>query len=187
MGLRGVRLLLRWPDILRTQLRAMLRAAEEGEVHILIPMVTNCDEVNRVREIALQCREELGLTKPVSIGTMIEVPASALIADDLAKVSDFFSIGTNDLMQYTLATDRTDDEVAGLYQSGHPAILRLIRLAAEAAKKEGIPISVCGELSAKPEWTETLLNLDMDALSMSLNKLLLIRRQLRQLKYNPTL
>ncbi|NWF35381.1 phosphoenolpyruvate--protein phosphotransferase [Mariprofundus sp. KV] len=187
MGLRGVRLLLRWPDILRTQLRAMLRAAEEGEVHILIPMVTNCDEVNRVREIALQCREELGLTKPVSIGTMIEVPASALIADDLAKVSDFFSIGTNDLMQYTLATDRTDDEVAGLYQSGHPAILRLIKLAAEAAKKEGIPISVCGELSAKPEWTETLLNLDMDALSMSLNKLLLIRRQLSQLKYNPTL
>ncbi|WP_370465502.1 phosphoenolpyruvate--protein phosphotransferase [Mariprofundus sp. NF] len=187
MGLRGVRLLLRWPDILRTQLRAMLRAAEEGEVHILIPMVTNCDEVNWVREMALQCREELGLTKPVSIGTMIEVPASALIADDLAKVSDFFSIGTNDLMQYTLATDRTDDEVADLYQSGHPAILQLIKLAAAAAKKEGIPIALCGELSAKPEWTETLLNLDMDALSMSLNKLLLIRRQLSQLKYNPTL
>ena len=187
MGLRGVRLLLRWPDILRDQLRAMLRAAEEGEVHILIPMVSSCDEVNRVREIALECREQLGLKKPVSIGTMIEVPASALIAKDLAKVSDFFSIGTNDLMQYTLATDRTDDEVADLYQSGHPAILQLIKLAAAAAKAEGIPISVCGELSAKPEWTETLLNLDMHALSMSLNKLLLIRRQLSQQQYNPIL
>lgn len=185
MGLRGVRLLLRWPDLLRAQLSAMLRAAEEGELHILIPMVTTCDEVIKVRELARACHKALGLKKPISIGTMIEVPASALIAGELAKVSDFFSIGTNDLMQYTLATDRTDDEVAGLYQSGHGAILQLIRLAAEAAKREGIPIAVCGELSAKTEWTETFLNLGMDSLSMSLNRLLLIRKQLSGLSYKP--
>ena len=187
MGLRGVRLLLRWPDLLRTQLSAMLRAAEEGPVYILIPMVTTSDEVRQVREIAEACHCELGLKQPISIGAMIEVPAAALIADELAQVSDFFSIGTNDLMQYTLAADRTDEEVAHLYESGHDAILQLITLAAAAAKRAGIPIAVCGELSAQPGWTETLLNLEMDALSMSLNKVLLIRRQLSQLNYKPVL
>ena len=187
MGLRGVRLLLRWPDVLRCQLRAMLRAGEEGTVHILIPMVTTCEEVNQVREVAEQCHLELGLKKPLSIGTMIEVPGTALIADEIAKVSDFFSIGTNDLTQYTLAADRTDEEVAHLYQSGHAAILQLIRLSAAAAKRAGIPVSVCGELSANPEWTATFLNLDMDCLSMSLNKVLKIRRELSQQKYEPIL
>ena len=180
MGLRGVRLLLRWPDLLRDQLSAMLRAAELGPVHILIPMVTTCEEVEQVREIAEACHRELGLTRPISLGAMIEVPAAALIADELAKVSDFFSIGTNDLMQYTLAADRTDEEVAHLYQSGHAAILQLIKLSATAAKRAGITVSVCGELSANPECTATVLKPDIDCLSMSMTKELHIRRELSQ-------
>ncbi|ATX81007.1 phosphoenolpyruvate--protein phosphotransferase [Mariprofundus ferrinatatus] len=187
MGLRGIRLLLRWPDLLRSQLRAMLRAGEEGPVHILIPMVTNIGEIKEVRRLAEECHRELALRAPISIGTMIEVPASALIADELATVSDFFSVGTNDLTQYTLAADRTDEEVAGLYESGHAAVFHLIRLAAEAARRAGIPISICGELSSNPEWTGTLLNLGMDSLSMSLNKVLRIRQELRQQKYEPVI
>lgn len=185
MGLRGIRLLLRWPDLLRSQLRAMLRAGEEGKLNILIPMVTTCDEVMQVRAIAEACHRELGLKQPLSIGAMIEVPASALIAEELAKVCDFFSVGTNDLTQYTLAADRTDEEVANLYESGHTAIYQLIRLAASAARKADIPISVCGELSANPEWTGTFLNLGMDSLSMSLNKVLKIRRELSHHSYAP--
>jgi len=185
MGLRGVRWLLREKKLLQTQLRAMLRAGEEGPVQILIPMVTTCAEVEQVRELAARCHQSMGLNKPLSIGVMIEVPASVFIADELARVSDFFSIGTNDLMQYSLATDRTDEEVAVLYRPEHPAILELIRMTAVAAKKAGIPVSVCGELAANPLWTETFLNLEMHALSMTLNKVLTIRRYLSRKTYQP--
>ncbi len=185
MGLRGIRLLLRRPDILKQQLRAMLRAGEEGSVHILIPMVTTEDEVKEVRRLTENIHREEGFAQPLSIGTMIEVPASAINADKLAQVSDFFSIGTNDLMQYTLAADRADEELAKLYSSGHAAILHLIKLATSAAGRAGIPVSVCGELSSNPEWTSTFLNLDMDSLSMSLNRVLRIRQELSRLTYAP--
>lgn len=185
LGLRGIRLLLRWPDILEGQLRAMLRAGEEGAIHILVPMVTTEDEVKEVRKIAEHIHRKEGFTQPISIGSMIEVPASAIDAERLAKVSDFFSIGTNDLMQYTLAADRTDEEVATLYKSGHTAILHLIKLAISAAREAEIPVSVCGELSSCPEWTATFLNLGVDSLSMSLNRVLHIRRELSQLTYQP--
>ena len=187
MGLRGIRLMLRHPELLKIQLRAMLRAAEEGPVSILVPMVSYREEMEQVRVLAEECRAELGLTVLPPIGAMIEVPAAALIAEDLAKASDFFSIGTNDLIQYTLASDRGDDEVAELYQSGHAAILQLILLAASAAKKAGIPISVCGELAGNPEWTATFLNLDMEYLSMSASSLLAIRRYLSRQHYQPLL
>ncbi|MDQ6993690.1 MAG: phosphoenolpyruvate--protein phosphotransferase [Mariprofundus sp.] len=185
LGLRGIRLLLHWPALLHTQLRALIRAGEKGPLHILIPMVSNCDEVIQLRAIAEKIRAELGFHTPLSIGSMIEVPAAALIADALAEVSDFFSIGTNDLIQYTLAADRSDEEVAKLYQPNHPAIIQLIQLTAIAAKKAAIPLSVCGELAANPEWTATFLNLNMYALSMSLQHILPIRRTLSQQSYQP--
>jgi len=187
LGLRGIRLLLRLPELLSTQLRAMLRAGEEGSLHILVPMITSCDEMMQVRKLAEQLHRDLGLRQPLSIGAIIEVPAAVLVADALAEISDFFSIGTNDLIQYTLAADRSDEEVASLYQSNHPAIRQLIYQTAVAAKKAGIPLSVCGELAADPEWTATFLNLDMHALSMSLNSILPIRRFLSRQVYQSVL
>jgi len=177
MGLRGVRLLLNQPKWLETQIRAMVRASADGPIKILVPMVTQCSEIERVRDMVDACCHIMGVSE-VTVGTMIEVPAAVMIADDLAKVCDFFSIGTNDLMQYSLAADRTDEDVAGLYDSNHPAILKLIQMTVDAAKAAKIQVSVCGELAANPQWTETFLRIGMDSLSMSLNQILTIRRQL---------
>jgi len=185
MGLRGVRLLLRWPMALRAQLRALVRASAEGPLSILIPMVIAAEEIEQIREWTEQVMQELGVHSNISVGTMIEVPAAVLIADELAKVSDFFSIGTNDLIQYTLAVDRSDEEVSTIYKPDHPAMLEMLRRTAAAAKRNGIPVSVCGELAGEPEWTETFLNMGMDSLSMSLNRILKIRRQLSRLNYRP--
>ena len=185
MGFRGVRLLLKHPEILRAQLRALLRAAEEGALRILIPMVTTMDEVEQIHEEIEACRKDLGIHKMPEVGTMIEVPAAAMIAEELASISDFFSVGTNDLIQYTLAADRTDEEVANIYQPNHPAICHLLEHAASAAKKKGITISVCGEMASNPQWTEMFLNMGMDSLSMSINRILVIRKNLSRLHYNP--
>jgi len=187
MGLRGVRLLLRNPELLKIQLSAMLRASDEGPVRILVPMLTNIGEMEQVQDMVEQCRLRLGITGSIPIGAMIEVPAAALMAKEIAAVSDFFSIGTNDLLQYTLAADRNDEEVAGLYQSGHAAARQLILLVASAAKKAGIPVSICGELAANPEWTAFFLNLDMEYLSMSSSNILTIRRYLKRQTYQPLL
>jgi len=187
LGLRGVRLLLRNPELLKTQLSAMIRAADEGPVRILSPMVTNTEEMEKVRDMVEQCRIRLGVTESIPLGAMIEVPATALIAGEMAAVSDFFSIGSNDLMQYALAVDRNDEEVANLYQSDHGAVLQLIKLTASAAKQAGIPVSICGELAANPEWTATFLNLDMEYLSMSSSNILSIRRCLSRQTYKPML
>jgi len=187
MGLRGIRLLLRNPELLKIHLSAMLRASDEGPVRIMVPMVTHTEEMEQVRDLAEQCRMRLGLNCSVPIGAMIEVPAAALMAKEMAAVSDFFSIGTNDLLQYTLAADRNDEEVAGLYQPGHAAARQLILLVSSAAKKAGIPISVCGELAANLEWTTFFLNLDMEYLSMSSSHILAIRRYLSRQTYQPLL
>ncbi len=187
LGLRGARLLLRNPELLKVQLSAMFRAADEGPVHILVPMLTTAEEMEQIRDIAEQCRRRLGMTQAVPVGAMIEVPAAALIAEEMAKVSDFFSIGTNDLMQYALAADRNDEEVAAFYKTDHDAILQLIYMTASAAKKASIPVSVCGELAANPEWTTTFLNLDMAYLSMSASNILGIRRFLNRQTYEPLL
>ena len=186
MGLRGVRLLLQWPALLETQLRAMLRAAEYGPLQIMIPMVCSATEVEQVRDILEQCRRQVGAGSDVRLGTMIEVPAAVMIAEQLADVADFFSIGTNDLIQYTLAVDRSDEQVGHLYSPAHPAVRRLLELTVKAARKAGIPVSVCGELAADPQWTETFLNMGMDTLSMSLNQILPIRKHLSRLRYRPS-
>jgi len=185
MGLRGIRLLLSNEKLMNIQLSAMLRAAEHGPMQILVPMVTASEEMERVRDALDACRKKLGITEQVPLGAMIEVPAAALMAEDMAKVSDFFSIGTNDLLQYTLAADRNDEELASLSNAGESAILQLIMLTTLAAKKATIPVSVCGELAANPEWVRTFLNLDMAHLSMSLNNILTIRQFLSREDYQP--
>lgn len=185
MGLRGIRLLLDQPKVLRTQIRAMLRASREGQVQILMPMVTRTEEVLAVREMLSECEQDLGLDCPTKLGTMIEVPAAALIADELAGISDFFSVGTNDLIQYTLAADRGDEGVADLYNPNHKAVLRLLEHTVAAAKRAGIPVMMCGEMAGDPHWTEMLLNMGFDALSMSLSRILPIRKHLAELVYRP--
>jgi len=185
MGLRGIRLLLRNPALMKAQLSAMLRAAEHGPVQILVPMVTDYHEMEQVRDMQDGCRRDLGMNQDVPLGAMIEVPAAALMAEKMARVSDFFSIGSNDLMQYTLAADRNDEELASLYKSGEAAVLQLIVLATTAARKASIPVSVCGELAANPAWTATFLNMGMDSLSMSLNNILPVRQFLSREKYRP--
>jgi len=185
MGLRGIRLLLCNKELMNIQLSAMLRAAEYGPVQILVPMVTAREEMEQVHDAMDACRKRLGITQAVPVGAMIEVPAAALMANEIADVSDFFSIGTNDLLQYTLAADRNDEELASLFQAGEPAILQLIILATLAARKAAIPISVCGELAANPEWVSTFLNLDMAHLSMSLNNILTVRQFLSREIYQP--
>jgi len=185
MGLRGVRLLLHLPELLKHQLMALIKAAEDGPLNILVPMVTSVEEMEQIRDLVEACKLDLGVTNHIPVGAMIEVPAAVMIADDLAKVSDFFSIGTNDLIQYTLAADRGDEDVGTIYQPNHPAIYQFINLSVKAAKQASIPISVCGELAADPDWTQKFLNMGMDSLSMGLNSVLMIRKHLSRMKYQP--
>jgi len=141
--------------------------------------------MEQIRNMVHRCKQTLGITTDIPVGAMIEVPAAVLIAKELATVSDFFSIGTNDLIQYTLAADRGDEDVGKIYKATHPAIQQLIRMAVEAAREKGISVSVCGELAADPEWTQTFLNMGVGSLSMSLNSILNIRKHLSRLTYQP--
>jgi phosphotransferase system enzyme I (PtsI) len=183
MGMRGIRLLLHCPDILTTQLRALIRAAMEGPINILVPMVSNTNEMVQTRSVLEKCKQELGCPSRINLGAMIEVPAAALIADELAKVCDFFSVGTNDLIQYTLAADRGDEEVAAIYDPGHEAVHNLLRITAQAARQAGIPIAMCGEMAGDPAWTETLLRMGFDSLSMNLSRVLEVRKKLASLHF----
>jgi phosphoenolpyruvate-protein phosphotransferase (PTS system enzyme I) len=185
LGLRGVRLLLHCEGMLRQQLRALLRASSEGDLQILVPMISRVEEMQEVRRQLAACAAELGITQLPPLGAMIEVPAAVMIADALATVSDFFSIGTNDLIQYTLAADRADEEVAYLYDTAHPALEPMLRFSVKAARKAGIPIAMCGELAADLHWTEHLMNMGFDSLSMGLQHILPTRKHLSTLTYRP--
>jgi phosphotransferase system enzyme I (PtsI) len=173
LGLRGIRMLLRYPDLLETQLAAILRAAVQGPVKILLPMVTTVDEVRATREILhrvvrrLKRRGEDLPTRLPPLGIMIETPAAALSADALALEADFFAIGTNDLTMYAMAADRGDAEVAHLYNPLHPGLLRLIQFTVEASLRLRKPVSVCGEMAANPKLTPLLLGLGLRTLSMN--------------------
>jgi len=182
LGLRGVRLLLHKPDLLQKQLRAILRTSEFAEISVLVPMVSSVEEMLAVRYHLDKVKEDLGINREIKLGCMIEVPAAVFIANELARVSDFFSIGSNDLAQYCLAVDRSDEHVSYLYDSSHPAVLKLIGMAVEAAKLHAIPIAICGELASNPDWTETFLNLNVSYLSMSARKVLSIRKKLHHLQ-----
>jgi phosphotransferase system enzyme I (PtsI) len=180
-GLRGLRLGLAHPDVLRTQLRALVRASAHGPLRIMFPFVTAIEEVRQARALFEQVRHELGAA-PVPIGAMIEVPAAALASDLLAPEVDFFTIGTNDLIQYTLAVDRTDDRVSDFYEPLHPAVLRLVRLVARAARRRGTPVSLCGEMASDPALVGLLVGLGLTEFSMTPGAIPLVRRVVEELR-----
>lgn len=172
LGLRGIRYCIKKPEILRIQIRAILRAALFGDVRIMLPMVTAEDEIIKVRNLVAGCRRELrreGVKVPenVPVGIMIETPAAALTAKELSRHCDFFSIGTNDLTQYIMAADRGNAEVRELYDTMSPAVLRAVEMTFTAAKEAGIPCHVCGEAAADEELLSFLTELGVDAVSVS--------------------
>ena len=177
LGLRAIRLSLKRPKLLETQLAAMLRAAVHGPLRILLPMISTVSEVVEVRKALLKVarrlkRRGVKIADPLPpLGVMIEVPGAALSADSLATVSDFFAIGSNDLTMYTLAIDRGEEQVAHLYNPLHPAVLRLVQFTIEAALRARIPVSVCGEIAGDPRLTPLLLGLGVRELSMTANAL----------------
>ena len=187
LGLRAIRLSLQDRRLLDPQLAAMLRAAAEGPLRILLPMISTASEIRRVREAMEQVarrlrRRGIQLPKPLPpLGAMIEVPGAALAADSLAAEADFFAIGTNDLIQYTLAIDRADEQVAHLYNPLHPAVLRLIQFAIEAALRRGMPISICGEMAGEPRFTALLLGLGLRNLSMAPRNIPRVKQRIRGL------
>lgn len=189
LGMRAIRLSLRERDLLEAQLAAILRAANYGNVRILLPMITSVTEVVEVRRILENLAKKLrrkGMKIPEGlppVGVMIEVPGAALAADALAQVSDFFAIGSNDLTMYTLAIDRGEESVAHLYNPLHPAVLRLIQFATEAALRARLPISVCGEIAGDPKFTPLLLGLGIQDLSMSASNLPKVKARIRSIDY----
>jgi phosphotransferase system enzyme I (PtsI) len=185
LGVRGLRLLLRQTDLFETQLAAILRASRAGPVRVLLPMVTTVGEVRAAREIyervakRLRRRGEKLPEKLPLLGIMIETPGAALSADALALEADFFAIGTNDLAMYTLAVDRAATEVADLYDPLHPAVLRLIQFATEAALRLRMPVSVCGEMAANPRLTPLLLGLGIRSFSMNASAVPRVKQAVR--------
>ncbi len=186
LGLRGIRLTLARPDIFRTQLRALMRATVFGDLWIMLPLVTIPEEVQEFRQVAEQILEELqaeGLPfrRDFKLGIMVEVPAAALISDLLAREVDFFSIGTNDLIQYALAVDRANEHVADLYRPLHPAMLRMLLMIVRNARAAGIEVGLCGEMAADERMTAVLLGCGLRRLSVSPRRIPTIKRRVREL------
>jgi phosphotransferase system enzyme I (PtsI) len=187
LGMRGVRLTLTQRKVFVVQLRALLRAASFGNLRILVPMISSVEEVLLFRSLLAEVRRDLeaaGVSVPadVPVGVMIEVPGAALIAAHLAKVVDFFAIGTNDLTQYTLAVDRNNDRVAGLYRPLHPAVLQLVELVVGAAREGGIEVSLCGEMGSDLRATPLLIGAGLRQISMSPRAIHRIRERIGTLR-----
>lgn len=186
LGWRGIRFCLSNKDIFKTQLRAILRAALYGNISIMIPMVSVLAEILNVKKCIEECKEELmkrgdKFSDNIKIGALIEVPSAALIADKLAKHVDFFSIGSNDLVQYTLACDRNNDKVSYLYNPIHASVLKLIKNVIDAADKNNLPVTICGEMAGRLYYTPVLLGLGFKSLSMSSVSIPLIKSVIRAL------
>jgi len=180
MGLRAIRRCLKEPQEFMPQLLAILRVSAFGPVRIMIPMLTNVDELDQVLALIEEAKQtlkkmQIDFDKALPVGAMIEVPAAALAADAFAKKLDFLSIGTNDLIQYTLALDRIDDEVNYLYDPLHPAVLKLIQMVIKSGKKANIPVSLCGEMASDTHYTRLLLGMGLEYFSVQANALLEVK------------
>jgi phosphotransferase system enzyme I (PtsI) len=181
-GLRGLRLGLARPELLRTQLRALVKASPHGHPRLMFPFVTSVEEVRQARALLQEAAAEIGIEARFPVGVMVEVPAAALSADLLGPEVDFLTIGTNDLIQYCLAVDRTDDRVSDMYEPLHPAMLRLIRLVRRAAAKRGLPVSLCGEMASDPALLGLLIGLGLTEFSMTPAAIPIARQVVRELR-----
>jgi len=186
LGWRAIRFCLENIDIFKTQLRAILRASAAGNVKIMFPMISGSDELRRAIAVLAECKEELlslkiDIGEKIEVGAMIEIPAAALSANVLARQVDFFSIGTNDLIQYTLAVDRVNERIAHLYEPTHPAILRLLKMVADAAHANNIWVGVCGEMAGDAALIQLLLGLGVDELSASATLVPRVKRAVQSL------
>ncbi|MEA4914449.1 MAG: phosphoenolpyruvate--protein phosphotransferase [Christensenella sp.] len=187
LGYRAIRICLNQPDLFKTQLRALLRASVYGKLSILFPMISHMEQIHGIQDILKETRRELAnegtaFSEDVMIGIMIETPAAALLSDQLASEVDFFSIGTNDLTQYTLAVDRTNPRVNGLFDYAHPAVLRLIELTAKSAHEKGIPVHICGESAADTKLTDFYVSVGIDELSVAPGSIQEVRRAIIESK-----
>jgi phosphocarrier protein FPr len=181
LGERGIRLCLARPELLRTQLRALLRASEHGFLRVMFPMIADLEELRRAKALVQEVRAELGVA-PIEVGIMIEVPSAALLAEVFAREVDFFSIGTNDLTQYTMAMDRTHPTLAGQADGLHPAVLRLVDLTVRGAHATDKWVGVCGELAADPQAVPILVGLGVDELSVNVPAVPIVKAQVRALE-----
>jgi len=191
LGLRAIRYCLKKRDVFLTQLRAILRAAAYGNVRILIPMISNCEEILATKEVLDDAAESLekegvDFNRNIELGIMIEVPSAVIMADVMAQKVDFFSIGTNDLIQYSLAIDRGNKEVAHLYNPLNPAIIRMIKQVSDAARSENIKVFMCGEMAGDPIHLPILLGLGIDELSMNPQAIPVVKQMIRRLNFNDT-
>lgn len=185
LGYRAIRICLTRPEIFKTQLRALYRASAYGQISIMFPMIISVAEVKKIKEIVEEIKAELrtegaAFREDVELGIMIETPAAVMVSRELAKEVDFFSVGTNDLTQYTLAIDRQNQKLEDFYDSHHPAVLAMIRMVAESAHAEGKWIGICGELGADVTLTETFLKIGIDELSVAPGMVLKVRQKIRE-------
>ncbi|MHB8172873.1 MAG: putative PEP-binding protein, partial [Nitrospirota bacterium] len=185
LGLRAIRFSLMRREIFKTQIRGILRASAYGNLKLMYPMISGVAEIRAANAVVREAMEELRKEKlpfneNLEIGIMVEIPSAAITADVLARECDFFSVGTNDLIQYSLAIDRTNEHVAYLYEPLHPAVIRLLKMIVEAAHRQGIPVAMCGEMAGEAKYSLVLIGLGFDELSMSPFSIPRMKKVIRQ-------